>query len=217
VSAAAWSGPLTGAAFVAGVAGGLRQSELPYPRPGSSAAEIRRYFAQRRPPRISAAGQLISAAALGRFAAAVAERAGRKARPGPFARRGPAGEAGALHALTLGGGALAVGSLAASAGKTMGLARGAGRDDAGTLAMHRRAFLAGGPIHGVGFGAVLAALGLTGRRTGALPDALSTAALVTAVPNVLSPLYLLAEPAGWLIPIGRFSGYVVLAAAGPRL
>jgi hypothetical protein len=200
------------------VAGGLRQSEHPYPRPGSSAAEIRRYFAQRRPPRISAAGQLVSAAALGRFAAAVAERAGRKERRGPFARGGPAREAGALRALALGGGAVGVGSLAASAGKTMGLARGAGRDDdAKAVALHRRAFLAGGPIHGVGFGALLAAVGLTGRQTGALPAPLATAALATAVPNVLSPLYLLAEPAGWLIPIGRFSGYVVLAAAGPRL
>jgi hypothetical protein len=34
---------------------------------------------------------------------------------------------------------------------------------------------------------------------------------------VLSPLYFVAEPAGWLIPVGRFSGLIVLGIAGVRL
>ncbi len=62
------------------------------------------------------------------------------------------------------------------------------------------AVLAGGPVHGAGFGVLVGALGLAGRRTGALPEALTTAALAAAVPNALSPLYLVGEPAGWLIP-----------------
>jgi len=79
------------------------------------------------------------------------------------------------------------------------------------------AFLAGGPVHGAGFGVLVGALGLAGRRTGTLPEAPTTAALAAAVPNAVSPLYLVAEPAGWLIPIGRFPGLVISGVAGVRL
>jgi hypothetical protein len=41
-----------------------------------------------------------------------------------------------------------------------------GREDDSTLRLHRRAFLAGGPAHGTGFGLLLAALGIAGARTG---------------------------------------------------
>jgi hypothetical protein len=34
---------------------------------------------------------------------------------------------------------------------------------------------------------------------------------------VLSPLYLVSDPAAWLIPIGRFPGLIVSAIAGARL
>ena len=40
----ALSGPLTGASFIAGVAGAMALADSPYPRPGSEPAEIRRYF-----------------------------------------------------------------------------------------------------------------------------------------------------------------------------
>jgi hypothetical protein len=83
------------------------------------------------------------------------------------------------------------------------------------VALHRRAFLAGGPTHGVGFGLLLGALGLA--RGGDLPRPLATAALAAAIPNLLSQLYLLAEPAGLLIPLGRFPGLVISGIAGARL
>jgi hypothetical protein len=41
--------------------------------------------------------------------------------------------------------------------------------------------------------------------------------LGAAVPNLLGPLYLIAEPAGWFIPAGRFPGLIVLGIAGARL
>ena len=154
------SGPLVGLTFLGGIGGGLARSEHPYPRPGADAAAIRRsIFQPNGAPRISAAGQLLSAASLIACTADVARLAG----PG-----------------------------------------------------ERAAAIAGGPTHGAGFGLLLGALGLAGRRTGALPRRLADAALATAVPNLLSPLYLVADPAAWLIPIGRFPGLVVCAIAGAR-
>ena len=43
------------------------------------------------------------------------------------------------------------------------------------------------------------------------------AGLTSAAASVASPLYFVAEPAGWLIPAGRFSGLVVSGIAGVRL
>jgi hypothetical protein len=42
-------------------------------------------------------------------------------------------------------------------------------------------------------------LGLAGLRGGTLPRPLAIAAVAAAVPNMLGPLYLVAEPAGWFI------------------
>ena len=91
------------------------------------------------------------------------------------------------------------------------------RDDdrAGKLA--QRGFAFGGPIHGVGFGALTGALALAGLRTGELPRPVAIAGLVSAAFGLLSPLYFLKEQAGWLIPIGRFSGLLVSGIAGVRL
>ncbi len=41
--------------------------------------------------------------------------------------------------------------------------------------------------------------------------------LVSAASGILSPLYFVKESAGWLIPIGRFSGLVVSGIAGVKL
>ncbi len=197
------SGPAVGVAFLGGIGGGLARSEHPYPRPGSDAATIRRYFGQpNRAPRISAAGQLLSAGALTAFSAGVARLAGREDRT--------------ARAAAVAGGGVAAAALGASGALTAALTLGPGDDDERAVAMHRWAFLAGGPLHGAAFGLLLGALGLAGRRTGELPPALSTAALATAVPNLLSPLYLVTEPAAWLIPIGRFPGLIVCAIAGAR-
>jgi hypothetical protein len=197
------SGVVAGVSFVAGVGGAMARSRLPYPRPGSSPADVRRYFTESAgPARISATGQLISAAALGRFTASVARLAG---------------DSPALRAAAIAGGGVATASLGTAGLCAAALSGGAARDEARAARLHRRAFLAGGPIHGVGFGVLVGALGLAGRRSEALPDALTSAAIAAAVPNVLSPLYLVAEPAGWLIPIGRFPGLVIAAIAGVRL
>jgi hypothetical protein len=200
---AARSGIAAGVTFLGGIAGSLATSDVPYPRPGSSREDIAAYFGQRPSPvRFGATGQILSAVALGRFAASVAGLAGRAGAP-------------ALKAGALAGGGLASASLAASAAHAVALAR----DPRGERAVtrHRRMFLAGGPAHGAGFGALLASLGVAGLRTGELPRPLAVAALATAVPNLLSPLYLAAEPAAWLVPIGRFPGLIVTGAAGATL
>jgi hypothetical protein len=201
------SGAVAGASFIAGIAGAMARSEHPYPRPGSSAAEIRRYFRQdSKAPYVSVAGQLVSAASMARFTASVAALAGRSP-------RGPQ----ALQAAARAGGGVASVTLATSAAYAARLAAGRDADPEGAVAMARRAFLAGGPIHGAGLGVLLAALGLAGLRTRELPRPLAIAALAAAPPNVLGMLYLLAEPAGWFIPAGRFPGLIVSAIAGARL
>jgi len=58
---------------------------------------------------------------------------------------------------------------------------------------------------------------LAGLRTGELPRPLAVAGMASAAASLASPLYFLAEPAGWLIPAGRFSGLVVTGIAGVRL
>jgi hypothetical protein len=63
----------------------------------------------------------------------------------------------------------------------------------------------------------MAALALAGKRTGELPKPVVVAGLVSAGSSIISPLYFLWEPAGWLIPIGRFSGYIVSGIAGVKL
>jgi hypothetical protein len=202
---AAIGGALTGVSFIGGLAAAIARSDLPYPRPGSAPAEIKSYFGQGSgAPRISAAGQLASAASLLPYTASVARLAARSgSRP--------------LAAAAIAGGGLASASLATSGLCAAALTGRRGREDSGAVALHRRAFLAGGPLHGFGFGALVGALGLAGLRSGELPRPLAIAGVGAALPNMLSPLYLVAEPAGWLIPIGRFPGLIVSAVAGVRL
>jgi hypothetical protein len=203
----ALSGLLAGVSFVAGVAGAMALARDPYPRPGSEPAAIRRYFGRNAgPARLSAAGQAISAASLLRFTASVARLAGRSGR----ASR-------ALQAAAVAGGGLAAGSLAGAAGYAAALTGPAGDSDAGATTLARRAFVTGGPVHTAAFGVLVGALGLAGLRSGELPRSLAVAGLASAATSVASPLYFVAEPAGWLIPVGRFSGLVVSGIAGVRL
>jgi hypothetical protein len=203
----ALSGLLAGASFVAGVAGAMALADDPYPRPGSEPARIRRYFGRNPgPARLSAAGQALSAASLVRFTASVARLAGRSGR----ASR-------ALQAAAVAGGGLAAGSLAGAAGYATALTGPAGDSDAGAATLARRAFVAGGPVHTAAFGVLVGVLGLAGLRSGELPRPLAVAGLASAAASVASPLYFVAEPAGWLIPAGRFSGLVVSGIAGVRL
>jgi hypothetical protein len=203
----ALSGPLAGASFIAGVAGAMALADDPYPRPGSEPAQVRRYFGGNAgPARLSAAGQAVSAASLVGFTVSVARLAGRSGRGSR-----------ALQAAAVAGGGLAAGSLAAAAGYAAALTGPAGDSDAGAATLARRAFVAGGPVHTAAFGVLVGALGLAGLRTGELPRPLAIAGLASAAASLLSPLYFVAEPAGWFIPAGRFSGLVVSGIAGVRL
>ena len=203
----ALSGPLTGVSFIGGVGGAVALADSPYPRPGSEPAEIRRYFTENsRSARLSAAGQLISAASLARFTASVAR----------LAERSGWGSRGLRRAAVAGGG-LATASLATSALCTLALSGRWGKDDDSATALARRAFVAGGPVHGVGFGVLTGVLALAGLRTSELPRPVAITGLVSAASGLLSPLYFVWEPAGGLIPAGRFSGLLVSGIAGARL
>jgi hypothetical protein len=203
----ALSGPLIGASFIGGAGGGVALSAYPYPRPGSTPKEIRRYFGESSAPgRLSAAGQSISAASLVRFTVSVAK----------LARRAES-QSRTLPAAAIVGGGVAAASLATSAACAALLTGQRGRRDSSAVALHRWGFLAGGPVHGAGFGALVGVLGLAGSRTGELPRQLANAALASAAAGLLSPLYLITERAAWLIPAGRVTGLIVSAIAGARL
>ena len=201
------SGLLTGLSFTAGVGGGVALANAPYPRLGSEHADVRRYFTENsRSARLSATGQLISTASLARFTASVARLTGRS---GKGSQR--------LRTAAIVGGGLATASLAISGLHTLALSGRWGKEDDSAAKLARRAFVAGGPIHGVGFGVLTGALALAGLRTGELPRPVALLGLVSAASGILSPLYFVKESAGWLIPIGRFSGLVVSGIAGVGL
>jgi hypothetical protein len=203
----ALSGPLIGLSFIGGVAGAMSRASSQFPRPGSTPAEIQSYFTENAgPARLSAAGQLVSAGSLLRFTASVARLAGRAEKGSP-----------ALRAAAIAGGGLAAASLLTSAAFASALTGPPGKTDGGATTLHKWGFIAGGPIHGAGFGALLAALGAAGLTTGDIPRPVAIAAVAASVPNMLSPLYLLAAPAAWLIPIGRFPGLIIAGIGGVRL
>jgi hypothetical protein len=83
--------------------------------------------------------------------------------------------------------------------------------------MARRVFVAGGPVHGVFYGVFTSVLAMAARRAGLLGRPGAVAGVVSAAAGVLSPLYFKWENAGWLIPIGRFSGYLLGGIVGVRL
>lgn len=202
-----WTGPLAGVTFLAGIAAGNALADRPYPRPGSDPQTVRRYFhGNTGPARASATGQLLSALALARFTGTIVALARES---GPHRR--------ALQAAALVGGSTAALSLTASAGYAAALTTARADDAAHALTMHRRAFLAGGVVHGAGFGLLVGALGIAGGRSGLLGGALVRTALGAAGAGLLSPLYLAAAPAAWFIPAGRFPGLLVAGIAGSRL
>jgi hypothetical protein len=205
---AALSGLISGIAFVAGVAAGVATSKAPFPIPGSSDAEqIRRFFRDNAPSaRLSAAGQLISAATLGRFTASVV---GLARRADPSSR--------VLPATAAIGGTAAVASLTASALYFAALTTERSDDDAAALALQRRAFLAGGVAHGVAFALLVGVIGRAGVRTGDLPPAAGKLAIGSAITGLLTPLYLVRQSTAWLIPASRFTGLIVTGLTAVRL
>jgi hypothetical protein len=120
----------------------------------------------------------------------------------------------ALQRAAVAGGAVAAASLATSAVVATTLTVREVDDDT-ALRLSRSAFVAGGPVHGVGFAVLTAALVLGAPAD--LPRWVVVTGLASAVCGAASPLYFLWTPAGWLIPAGRFPGLVVTAVAGPLL
>ena len=203
----ALSGVLTGVSFIGGLATGLSLADAPFPQPGADVKDVQRFFqGDAGPERINVSGQLLSAASLAVFSVSVARLAGRA---GPRSR--------ALQVMAIAGGALASVSLAASATAAAALTTGPGRDEDRARSLHRFVFAAGGPVHGAGLALLLGALGLAGRRTGALPRPLTTAALVSAGVDALAPVVLAVPKAALVIPAGRFPTFVVLGISGVRL
>jgi hypothetical protein len=203
----ALSGPLAGVTFVASLVALNGLSEVRYPVPGSDPAAIRRFFSkERKAARLGAAAQLACAACLARFAKSVAVLAGR-------ARR----DSGVLRAASAVGGALASTSLAASALTTVALTTRRAEPDESADALYRLMFVTGGPIHGIGLGVLVGALGRAGLLTGELPPRLSKAALAASPVGALSPLALVAPPGIAFIPLGRLSALLVIGITGLRL
>jgi hypothetical protein len=206
-SPGALGGVLTGVSFIGGLATGLSLADAPFPQPGADVKDVQRFFqGDAGPERINVSGQLLSAASLAVFSVSVARLAGRA---GPRSR--------VLQVMAIAGGALASVSLAASATAAAALTTGPGRDEDRARSLHRFVFAAGGPVHGAGLALLLGALGLAGRRTGALPRPLTTAALVSAGVDALAPVVLAVPKAALVIPAGRFPTFVVLGISGVRL
>jgi hypothetical protein len=174
----ALSGVLTSVSFVGGLATGLSLADAPFPQPGADVEDIQKFFqGSSGAERINVAGQLLSAASLAVFSRSVAQLAGRSGSK-------------MLKAAAIAGGALASTSLAASATAAAALTSERGRDDDQAKSLHRFLFSAGGPVHGAGLALLLGALGLAGRRTGALRHPLAIAALAAAAADALAPLVL---------------------------
>jgi hypothetical protein len=203
----ALGGVLTGVSFIGGLATGLSLADAPFPQPGADVKDVQRFFLDSAgPERINVSGQLLSAASLALFSASVARLAGRAGR-----------RSRTLQAMAITGGALASLSLAASATVAAALTAGPGRDEDRARSLHRLLFPLGGPVHGAGLALLLGALGLAGRRTGALPRPLTTAALAAAGVDALAPVVLAVPKAALVVPAGRFPTFIVLGISGVRL
>ncbi|MEZ4864926.1 MAG: hypothetical protein R3C14_26670 [Caldilineaceae bacterium] len=203
----ALAGPLIGLTFLASFITAMARATAPYPRPDATPAQIQRYFqGEASSARISAAGQLLSSVAVLAFTTTVLKLVEESAE-----------DARGLETVTIAGGGLATAGLATSALCAVALIGEAGEDPEQATSLSRWAFLGGGLVHGVGFGLLVGALGWAGLRTGKLHRRLAQAALASGAAGMLTPLYLLAEPAGWIIPVGRFSGLLISGIAGVQL
>ena len=203
----ALTGPLSGLAFVTAILGAMRLAKDPFPRPGAPAADVRRYYRDSAGAvRFSAAGQAVSILCLARFARSAA----RLAAQSPRSPR-------ALQAGLLVSGGVAVASLTASAATHASLTLLRERGDEEIARTARRVFVAGGPVHGVAYGAFIGLLTTAARDVGLLGRPGTATGWVSTAAGVASPAYFRWENAGWLIPIGRFSGYVLSGLVGARL
>jgi hypothetical protein len=202
----AWSGLGFVVLFLFGaVASNVATTEV-YPRPGDTAAEAQTYFADNQGvTELLSVTQVGSAACLVVFAgvAAVAIRR----RDG-----GPSREA----AWCLAGGGLAAALLLFSATVLWALSREpVVASTEGVGALHQLAFAAGGAAHVVPLGILVGAASIAALRSGLHARWLARFGLASATVSLLSAVTLVAlGPLVVLIPIGRFSAFVYVVAAG---
>ncbi len=200
-------GPLAGLLFTAAIAGAGRLAKGPFPGPGSSAEDTRTYYTKsRRAARFNVACQAASILAQSRYVAAMTRTAAQHSRHPRL-----------LSGAVLVAGGIAVAALTTSAAVQASLTLPKERSDAELLATTRRVFVFGGPIHGVANSVFTAATVVAAREAGLLGKTGGVLGLVSAAANLLTPAYFRWEPAGWLIPIGRFSSYLLSGVLGARL
>ncbi len=206
-AAGAISGLVTGVSFVTAIVGAIRLARGPFPRPDATADDVRRYYTDSADAaRFSLTGQAVSVASLALFTRHAASLA-RSSSPGERSRSTATAASGALSALLLAASATTNGRILASPN----------RPDDEIRADARRAFAAGGPLHGVAYGVFTGLVASSAARAGVLGTAGLWTGRLSAASGVAAPLYFRWENAGWLIPIGRFSGYVVSGLVGVRL
>jgi len=200
------TGLLSGVTFVGAIVGAMKLARGPIPRPGSEPEAVRTYYRDSAvAARFSAATQLVSILMLVRFTASVARLAGSTDRPR------------ALRTAAWSTGALSAASLAASAFTHASLTTSQPRSDSDVNRLARRVFVVGGPAHGVVYGVFTGVAAAAGRDAGLLGTTAARTGLAAATAGILSPAYFRWENAGWLIPIGRFGGYVVTGILATRL
>jgi hypothetical protein len=86
-----------------------------------------------------------------------------------------------------------------------------------TRGLHLLIFATGGPGFVVPFGLLVAGIAATGGITKRLPRWVMWLGLVVAAAAELSSLSIIAPPAMYLLPVGRFGGIVFLIATGASL
>lgn len=198
-------GALTGlvcaVAFIGGLVliGLLVPESAPPNLPSSAPVDVQRYFLENADAaRAQALIQTVAAALLATFAASMAGLVGRT-EPRPSG----------LAAVTVGGGMLAAAFLALSALLAATLGAEQITDSPATVsALRQLSFFVGGAGHTAWLGLFVGAASVAMRRAAMLPRWLTTAGLVSATLSLLS---LVVEPAALLIPLGRFSGLLVIA------
>lgn len=165
--------------------------------PGSSAEVTRTYYrGSARAVRFNVAWQALSVAAHARYVVAMTRLASQH-RTHPQALRGVV--------------------LVASAATQAGLTVPKEQTDSELVATTRRVFVLGGPVHGVANGVLTAATAAAARDRGLLGKSGVAVGLASAAANLSTPAYFRWKPAGWLIPIGRFSSYLLSGVIGVRL
>ncbi|PSK96372.1 hypothetical protein CLV30_12631 [Haloactinopolyspora alba] len=200
---------LAGALFAALFVGGLITTSILVPasappnRPDSAATDIQRYFLENGGvAELQALTQTTAAFLLVLFIGSLAA----------MVRRLESERSGLAETVTSGG-IVAAAFLAVSAllAGTLG-AEQISDSPATVSALRQLSFFIGGVGHTVGLGVLVGAVSLAAHRARALPRWLTVAGLVSATLSMLSLLSIVVFAANLFIPLGRFSGLLVIAA-----